>query len=92
MCLIFLVLVGAFGGDGHLALAQAFKESDATAVLPFDFMRLIWASALGFLVFAEVPDVWTWIGGAVIFSSTVYIAFRETRLKKDGTTVRPAES
>ena len=76
--LIFLVLVGAFGGVGHLALAQAFKESDATAVLPFDFMRLIWASALGFLVFAEVPDVWTWIGGAVIFSSTVYIAFRET--------------
>jgi len=90
--LIFLVLVGAFGGVGHLALAQAFKESDATAVLPFDFMRLIWASALGFLVFAEVPDVWTWIGGAVIFSSTVYIAFRETLLKKDGTAVRPAES
>jgi len=90
--LIFLVLVGAFGGFGHLALAQAFKESDATAVLPFDFMRLIWASALGFLVFAEVPDVWTWIGGAVIFSSTVYIAFRETRLKKDGTAVRPVES
>jgi drug/metabolite transporter (DMT)-like permease len=90
--LFFLVLVGAFGGVGHLALAQAFKESDATAVLPFDFMRLIWASALGFLIFAEVPDVWTWIGGAVIFSSTVYIAFRETRLKKEGTTVRPAES
>jgi len=90
--LIFLALVGAFGGVGHLALAQAFKESDATAVLPFDFMRLIWASALGFLVFAEIPDIWTWVGGAVIFSSTVYIAFREARKKKEGTTVRPVES
>jgi drug/metabolite transporter (DMT)-like permease len=90
--LMFLVLVGAFGGVGHLALAQAFKESDATAVLPYDFTRLIWASALGFLVFAEVPDLWTWIGGSVIFSSTVYIAFRETRLKKDGTAVRPVQS
>ena len=90
--LMFLVLVGAFGGVGHLALAQAFKESDATAVLPYDFTRLIWASALGFLVFAEVPDLWTWIGGSVIFSSTVYIAFRETRLKKGETAVRPVQS
>jgi drug/metabolite transporter (DMT)-like permease len=90
--LMFLVLVGAFGGLGHLALAQAFKESDATAVLPYDFTRLIWASALGFLVFSEVPDLWTWIGGFVIFSSTVYIAFRETRLKKYGTAARPAQS
>jgi len=90
--LMFLMLVGAFGGVGHLALAQAFKESDATAVLPYDFTRLIWASALGFLVFAEVPDLWTWIGGSVIFSSTVYIAFRETRLKKDETALRPAQS
>ena len=90
--LMFLVLVGAFGGLGHLALAQAFKESDATAVLPYDFTRLIWASALGFLVFSEVPDLWTWIGGFVIFSSTVYIAFRDTRLKKYGTAARPAQS
>ena len=90
--LMLLVLVGGFGGLGHLALAQAFKESDATAVLPYDFTRLIWASALGFLVFAEVPDLWTWIGGFVIFSSTVYIAFRETRLKEDGTAARPAKS
>jgi len=49
-------------------------------------------SALGFLVFAEVPDLWTWIGGSVIFSSTVYIAFRETRLKKGETAVRPVQS
>lgn len=87
----FLLLVGGFGGVGHLALAQAFKEADTTAVLPFDFLRLIWASALGFLVFAEIPDVWTWLGGAVIFTSTTYIAFRETRIKPEGTAVRPAE-
>jgi len=73
-----------------LALAQAFKEADTTAVLPFDFTRLIWASILGFVVFAEIPDLWTWIGGAVIFGSTTYIAFREAR-RKGETTVRPAE-
>ncbi len=89
---LYLALIGIFGGIGHLALAQAFKESDATAVLPYDFLRLIWASALGFLVFAEIPDLWTWLGGAVIFGSTLYIAFRETRIKQDGTAVRPVES
>ena len=79
----FLLLIGIFGAAGHLALAQAFKEADTTAVMPFDFMRLIWASLLGFIVFAEVPDVWTWIGGSVIFGSATYIAFREARRRQD---------
>lgn len=87
---LLLGLIGLCGGAGHLALAQAFKEADTTAVLPFDFTRLIWASALAFIVFAEVPDVWTWVGGAVIFGSTTYIAFREAR-RRGKSEVRPAE-
>lgn len=78
-----LLLIGVFGATGHLALAQAFKEADTTAVMPFDFMRLIWASILGFIVFAEVPDIWTWAGGSVIFGSAIYIAFREARRKQE---------
>ena len=62
-------------------MAQAFKEADATAVLPFDFTRLIWASAIGYLAFAEVPDMLTWVGGIVIFASTTYIAVREVKVK-----------
>ncbi len=79
----FLLLIGIFGAVGHLALAQAFKEADTTAVMPFDFLRLIWASLLGFIVFAEVPDAWTWIGGTVIFGSATYIAFREARRRQE---------
>lgn len=79
----FLVLIGALGAAGHLALAQAFKEADTTAVMPFDFMRLIWASLLGFIIFAEVPDIWTWLGGSVIFGSATYIAFREARKRQE---------
>lgn len=77
--LALLVLIGACGSVGHLALAQAFREADVGTVMPLDFMRLIWASALGFVVFAEVPDAWTWLGGAVIFAATTYIALREAR-------------
>jgi drug/metabolite transporter (DMT)-like permease len=79
--LVWMAAIGTFGTGGHLAMAQAFKEADATAVLPFDFTRLIWASAIGYLAFAEVPDMLTWVGGIVIFASTTYIAVREVKVK-----------
>ena len=44
--------------------------------------KLIWAAGLGFLWFGEVPTVFTWAGGAMIFVSTTYIALREHRLRK----------
>jgi len=73
----WLALMGSVGTAGHLFLAQAFREADATMVLPFDFLRLIWASLLGYFLFGQVPEVLVWVGGAVIFSSTIYLAYRE---------------
>jgi drug/metabolite transporter (DMT)-like permease len=75
--LLWLALMGSVGTIGHLCLAQAFRETEATTVLPFDFMRLIWASLLGFFLFGQVPEALVWVGGAVIFSSTIYLAYRE---------------
>ena len=81
-----MALAGAMGSLAHLALAQAFKLADVTAVLPVDFMRLIWAAVFGFILFAEVPQVWTWLGGIMIFSAVVYIAYRERQaLDHEGT-------
>lgn len=77
----WLLLVGLLATLGHLAMTNAFRLADATAVFPVDFTRLLWASLLGFLLFAEVPDAATWIGGALIFASTTYITFRERRVK-----------
>ena len=75
----WLAAIGVFGTLGHIAFAQAVKLADSTAVLPLDFLRLIWASLAGFFLFAEAPDAFTWLGGAVIFASATYIAFRESR-------------
>ncbi len=75
----WLALLGTVGGLSQLAMAEAFRRADATAVLPFDYSRLLWASALGFLIYAEVPEIWTWVGGTMIFASTVYMAWREAR-------------
>lgn len=77
----WLLLIGLLATLGHLAMTNAFRLADATAVFPVDFTRLLWASLLGFMLFAEVPDAATWIGGAVIFASTTYMTFRERRVK-----------
>ena len=75
-------VMGIFGSLAHVAFAEALKIADATAILPYDFVRLIWASAIGFMIFDEIPEIWTWVGGTIIFASTTYIAFREARLQQ----------
>ena len=76
---VWLVVIGLLSSLGHLAIAQAFKEGDATAVVPADFTRLAWAALLGYIVFSEVPDVWTIAGALVIFASTTLLAYLEAR-------------
>jgi drug/metabolite transporter (DMT)-like permease len=51
-------------------------------VLPFDFSRLLFAAAVGYLFFDQVPDVWSGVGAAVIVASSVYIAHREARVAR----------
>ena len=80
--LLWLGLIGILATLGHLAMTGAFKASDATAVLPMDYTRLLWASLIGYLAFSEIPDVWTWVGGTIIFASTTYIAYREAALRR----------
>jgi len=80
--LALMIGVGVFATLNQRFLSRAFASADATAVLSFDFARLPFAALVGWLVFAELPDIWTWIGGAVIFGASVYIAFRESRLRK----------
>ena len=73
----WLVTIGICGSFAQLCLAQAFRDADATLVLPMDFTKLIWASLIGFFFFAEVPDLWTLAGAAIIFAGVFYNAFRE---------------
>ena len=48
--------------------------------MPFEYSRLLYAAGFGFVLFAEVPGLSTWIGGAVIIASTFYLALLEGRL------------
>ena len=77
--LAWLVAIGLFGSGRQLCMAQAVREADVSAVLPLDFTKLVWASIIGYLVFSEVPDVWAWAGGIVIFAAVIYGSQRENR-------------
>jgi drug/metabolite transporter (DMT)-like permease len=76
------LLIMAFSGwSAHFCQARAFEKSDASAVMPFDFLRLPLGALFGFFIFAELLDVWTWIGAVIIFVASYYIIRREA-LKK----------
>lgn len=75
--LFMIFLIAVTGTLAHLCVAQAFREADATVVMPVDFTKLVFAGIIGYLVFAEIPDIWTLAGGVIVFSGVTYIALRE---------------
>mgnify|MGYP006262844149 FL=1 len=81
--LIYLVFAGIAGTIVHLCINTAYKLTDLSVLQPVNFSRLLIASLFGFLIFDEVPDIWTIIGGLIIFSSILIITYRENYLKKD---------
>ena len=74
---LLLVLCGVTGGLGHLFLVQAFRRAPASAVAPFAYSSLIWATASGFMIFNEWPEWTTFLGAGVIVASGIYIFHRE---------------
>jgi len=80
--------IGMLAVAGHLALVRGFASTDASLVMTFEFSRLPFAVLIGWIVFGETTDVWTWIGALVIFGSALYITRRESMLKAQGHLVR----
>ena len=75
----WLFVTAVFATAGHYTLTRAMQTVKLTALQPFSFLQLVWATLLGFYAFSEVPDVWTLTGGAIIIANVTYIAHREAR-------------
>lgn len=65
----------------QLCLTYSIRAADARIVQSFNFMRLPWAVLIGWILFAELPDLWTWIGAVVIFVGAYDVLRRETGAK-----------
>ena len=88
--LFWLAAIGILVAMAHISMVQAFKFADVSAMEPFHFLRLIWAAAIGLVVFGELPGLWTWVGGLIIVASSSYIARREARSNNSTITLPPA--
>jgi drug/metabolite transporter (DMT)-like permease len=73
------LLCGLLGSLGHYLLARSFTVADISATQSVKFLDLVWATLLGWLVFADTPSRSTLVGGVVISASTLWIARREAR-------------
>ena len=78
----WLLAVGIGGGLSNYLFASSIKFAELSVITPLSFLQLIWAAAIGFLFFGEVPEIFVWIGGFLIFAATTYIAIREHAVAK----------
>lgn len=68
---------GLLGGLRHFFVVKAYEYATAPVISPFFYCELVGVTVLGYLVFGDLPDNWTWLGVAIIVCSGLYIAQRE---------------
>ena len=89
--ILFGILIGVASTAGQWIVVLAFRYADASVLAPFSYSQLVWVSLLGFLIFGEVPDVWTVTGAGFIVASGLYTAHRE-RVRRSQLLTVAAES
>jgi len=77
---VMLVLIGVAASLAQYCAIRAYRDGEATLVTPFDYTQILWATLIGLLFFAEVPDMWTLLGAGIIIASASYILYREAQL------------
>ena len=78
----WLALLGLIATIGHLLMVAAFARANASLLAPFQYVELVSATILGFVVFEDFPEPATWLGVAVIVGSGLYVFHRERVVKQ----------
>ncbi len=78
----WLFAVAGFATGGHYTMTLAFRAAPMAVTQPVTFLQLVWAVALGALVFSEPVDVWVVLGGTLILGAVSFITWREAVLKR----------
>jgi len=80
----WLVLLGTVGTGAQVAMTEGLRVGDTAAIMPVDFLKLIWAALVGWVLFAEIPDIWVGIGGLIVFAAATTVAFGGRRVPRGG--------
>ncbi|KQU52740.1 multidrug transporter [Bosea sp. Leaf344] len=82
---LVMFATGVFGGFGHWLLILAHRLAPATVLAPFIYSQIVWMILLGWFVFGQFPDGWTFGGAAIVIASGLYLLYRErVRAKPEG--------
>jgi drug/metabolite transporter (DMT)-like permease len=80
---LILAALGTFGGIAQILLTASLRYAPVSAVVPFDYVQLLWAVLLGWALFAQHPAPTTWIGGSAIIAGGLYTLYREHKLGRE---------
>lgn len=78
---LLMGLIGTVGTAGQYLITKAYQVGEAAALAPLDFVRLLTAVGIGLLIFGEMPDPITLLGGMVVVGATIYTVNRNAALK-----------
>jgi drug/metabolite transporter (DMT)-like permease len=76
---LYLWGIAILGTMAHFAWTKSYAMAEITSLEPIGFIKLPIIALLGWMIFSEIPGTWTWVGGLIIFMSTIYISHRETK-------------
>ncbi|MGF1609785.1 MAG: DMT family transporter [Kiloniellales bacterium] len=80
--LALMAAMGAVAAGGHFLIIKAFERAPASLLAPYGYSEIVTATLIGYLVFGDFPDHWTWLGIAVIVAAGIYISLRERRRRR----------
>ena len=86
--LVFLSLIGIFGGVANLWLSQSYKYSEVSLVTPLKYLALVFAIIFGYFIWNEIPSIKTLAGALLVIISSIIIFRREISLKKQVSVAR----
>jgi drug/metabolite transporter (DMT)-like permease len=76
---VILLAVAAIAPGIIWLITSAYRHGEASAIAPFQYLRLIFVTGFGWLIFQEVPDGWTWLGASVILIGALIVTLAEAR-------------
>lgn len=76
---LLMIQAGLLGAGSHFLLIKALELAPASILQPFTYAQLVAAVIIGYVVFDNVPDLWTWVGSAIVVASGLYVLLRQRR-------------
>ncbi|MEP3046054.1 MAG: DMT family transporter [Roseibium sp.] len=87
-----LLLVGVAGGVGQILLTQSYRYAEASTIAPFDYVNMLWAIVVGWVIFSETPVPEVIFGALIVIAAGVFVIYREHKLGLDRTRARRAST